>query len=85
MIVKQDTLGQSLTVDPLTSLVRVDNITVCKLVIRCGVPCLQFKDKDRLRSQCRGTEFIEIPLSAFRAAILSAKSEELEWPYNLVN
>jgi hypothetical protein len=43
---------------------------------------LQFKDKDRLRSQCRGTAFVEVPLQAFEAALMAAFVEDvLQWPY----
>jgi hypothetical protein len=62
----------------MTSLIRVDNIIVCKRVSRAGQVLLQFKDGDRLRSQCRGTQFVEVPLEAFHKALQEA---ELSWPY----
>lgn len=45
-------------------LVRVDGIIAFRVVTRQGKPCLQFCDQDRLRSQCRGTRYVEIPLDA---------------------
>lgn len=65
MIVKLDTDGKTITIDPDTSLVRIDGIILCKKVEKCGEVYLQFKDGDRLRSRCRGTSFVEIPISSF--------------------
>ncbi|MCJ7533192.1 MAG: hypothetical protein MUO64_19495 [Anaerolineales bacterium] len=82
MIVKQDLTARTLKIDPITSLVRVDGIILCKRVERCGVVYLQFKDGDRLRSQCRGTAFVEVPLEAFENALIAAHMEDdLRWPY----
>lgn len=78
MIIKSDQDGKTVKIDPQTSLIRVDNVTVCKRVIRCGRVWLQFKDKDRLRSQCRGTEFIEVPLDMFQSALIGS---DIIWPY----
>jgi hypothetical protein len=75
MIIKVDDAAQTVKVDPDTSLVRVDGIIVCKQVVKCGVVYLQFKDGDRLRSRCRGTAFIEIPLEALTGA-LDLKAEK---------
>jgi hypothetical protein len=76
MIVKNDSTAETLRIDPLTSLVRIDGIILCKRVVRCGVVYLQFKDGDRMRSTCRGTQFVEIPLEAFNQALLAAFVEE---------
>lgn len=43
-------------------LARIDGIVACRRIIRGGIIYIQFLDKDRLRSKCRGTEFVEIPL-----------------------
>lgn len=45
-------------------LVRIDGIIAFRVVVRQGKPCLQFCDQDRLRSSCRGTRYVEIPLEA---------------------
>ena len=45
-------------------LVRVDGIIAFRVVFRRGEACLQFCDQDRLRSSCRGTRYVEIPLEA---------------------
>ena len=45
-------------------LVRVDGIIAFRVVIRQGKLCMQFCDQDRLRSSCRGTRYVEIPLEA---------------------
>lgn len=44
-------------------LVKIDQVTAFRKVERDGVIYLQFCDHDRMRSNCRGSRFIEIPLS----------------------
>ena len=56
-----------------TNIVRIDGYIVCKLIDREGILFLQFCDKDNLRNQCRGTKYIEMPLSQFQNAI------EISW------
>jgi hypothetical protein len=81
-IVKVDPKAQSVHADPETHIVRVDGIILCKRVTRAGKVVLQFKDGDRMRSQCRGTAFVEVPLDAFREALLNDQTGVmLEWPY----
>jgi hypothetical protein len=81
MIVKSDPEAKSLKIDPVTSLVRVDGVILCKRVVRCGQVVLQFKDGDRMRSQCRGTAFIEVPLESFRSVLTTEQMDILKWPY----
>jgi hypothetical protein len=64
-VVKSDLQAKTVRIDPETSLVRVDGIILFKRVLKESGIFLQFKDSDRLRSRRRGTEFVEIPLSAF--------------------
>ena len=73
---KQDTFGITIRRDPCTSLIRVDGIIVCKLVIRDQTVFLEFKDGDRMRSQCRKTQFVEIPLEAFNAVLMAELVKE---------
>jgi hypothetical protein len=68
--VKQDPCAKTVRVDPVTHLIRVDGIIVCKMIIRENTVFLEFKDGDRLRSQCRHTQFVEIPLEAFNQVLL---------------
>jgi hypothetical protein len=75
-MIKQDTHGLTVRVDPCTSLIRVDGIIVCKLVIREHTVFLEFKDGDRMRSQCRKTQFVEIPLEAFSAVLMAELLKE---------
>ena len=75
-MIKQDTFGITVRVDPYTQLIRVDGIIVCKLVIRDNTVFLEFKDGDRMRSQCRKTQFVEIPLAAFSAVLMAALVDE---------
>ena len=70
-MIKQDTHGATIRVDQVTHLIRVDGIIVCKLVIRENTVFLEFKDGDRMRSQCRKTQFVEIPLEAFNQVLLN--------------
>ena len=44
-------------------LIRVDGIGVFRRVERAGVIYIEFSDHDRMRSQCRGTKFVEVPLN----------------------
>lgn len=41
---------------------RLDGLTIFRKVVRDGVIYLQFKDHDKMRSKCRGTYYMEIPL-----------------------
>ncbi len=59
----------AVTIDPCTGLVRVDNIIICKKVVRDGITFLQFKDGDRLRSQCRKANLVEIALADFAMVV----------------
>jgi hypothetical protein len=77
MTTKIDMAGKTVKVDPITSIVRVDGVILCKRIIRSGVTYLQFKDGDRLRSNCRGTQFIEVPLDAFEKVLLAALVDEV--------
>ena len=43
-------------------LVRVDGIAAFRKVVKGGVIYLQFCDHDRMRSQCRGSKFVEVKL-----------------------
>lgn len=66
--VKVDATGESLSQDAEGS-VRLDGMMVCRRVVHEGQVFLQFKDYDRMRSQCRGTRLIEIPLEVFSAIL----------------
>lgn len=43
-------------------LIRIDGVPAFRMIVREDVIYLQFFDKDRLRSQCRGSRFVEISL-----------------------
>ena len=80
-MIKQDTHGATICVDQVTHLIRVDGIIVCKLVIRENTVFLEFKDGDRMRSQCRKTQFVEIPLEAFNQVLLAEYMNDVaKWP-----
>jgi hypothetical protein len=64
-----DPTGSKITIAPDTSIVRIDGIILCKRIVRDGKVILQFKDGDRIRSRCRNTPFVEIPLDAFAEAL----------------
>jgi hypothetical protein len=58
-------------IDPTTGLVRVDGIIVGRRVLKeDGKVALQFKDGDHIRSNCRGTMFVEICLDDFLYAVM---------------
>jgi hypothetical protein len=76
MIVKSDPEAQTVKIDYITHIVRVDGIILCKRIVREGVVFLQFKDGDRMRSHQRGTAFVEVPLEAFNTVLLAAFVED---------
>jgi len=43
--------------------VQVDGVTVFRRLVRPDGVYIQFVDRDRMRSACRGSRYIEIPLS----------------------
>jgi len=49
--------------------VRADGIPLFKMFLREGVAVVQFYDGDRLRAQCRGDIYVEMPLSEFVARL----------------
>jgi hypothetical protein len=58
---KIDTTGEAVKIAD-DGLVKLDGITAFRRVLRDGVIMIQFYDRDRQRSTCRGTPFVEIPL-----------------------
>lgn len=56
-----DRTGKKVTITP-DGLVKLDGVIIFRTVERNGAFCLQFVDHDRLRVQCRGSRYIEIPL-----------------------
>lgn len=57
-------------------LVRIDGIPICKLVSIDGVPHLEFKDQDRMRSDCRGSCFVTIAVADFQDSLEKAYNEQ---------
>jgi hypothetical protein len=56
-------------------LARLDGIPMFRVIERAGVIILQFQDRDRLRAQCRGSKFVEIPLGDIMAALTPVKEK----------
>lgn len=64
-------------VDPTASTVKirddgmisVDGIIIGKRIVRAGVVFIQFCDGDRLRSSCRGTRLVEVPIEALAGSL----------------
>jgi hypothetical protein len=56
-----DRTGKKLLIMP-DGLIKLDGVIIFRAVEREGQVCLQFVDHDRLRVQCRGSRYIEIPL-----------------------
>jgi hypothetical protein len=56
-------------------LARLDGIPMFRVIDRAGVIILQFQDRDRLRAQCRGSKFVEIPLGDIMAALTPVKEK----------
>ena len=51
------------------SLLKVDGIVVCKLLVVDGDVFLQFRDRSALRSNKRGTRFVSVSLDSFAAKV----------------
>lgn len=51
-------------------MILVDGVVAGKRIVRAGVVYIQFCDGDRLRSSCRGTRLIEVPIEALAAVII---------------
>lgn len=52
-----------INIDPASGLVRVDGIPVFKVLAVGNEIRIQFLDGSKLRSQFRGTQLVEVPLS----------------------
>ena len=63
-----------MTITP-DGLIRIDGFSAFRKIVRGGIIYVQFCDRDRMRSQCRGTKFIEVPL-ALLVEILSTPNED---------
>jgi hypothetical protein len=72
-----DLTGKTILEDP-DGLVRVDGITVFRKVERDGVMFIQFCDRDRMRAQCRGSKYVEIPLDVLIGKIKPAEDKPIE-------
>ena len=59
----------SVKIDPISGLIRIDGIIVCKKVTIDGRTFLQFKDSDRMRASCRKSALVELPLADFVAMV----------------
>jgi len=67
-----DRVGECVSIDPASGLVRIDGFPVFKVVVRSDGIFVQFADNDRMRSNYRGTRFIEVPLECIVDRIRSA-------------
>lgn len=61
---KVDIAADTMTIDG-TGLVRIDGVAICRRLVHGGIVCLQFADRDKLRSRARGTRLVLVPLEAF--------------------
>jgi len=66
---KVDTNGRTVTIDK-DGMIRVDGVAVFRRVIRGGDLYAQFMDGNRIRSQCRGTPYIEVSWDALTAKLI---------------
>lgn len=58
--VKRTKANLPVTLDPVTNLVRVDGVIIGQLDAKGKPPAIVFRDKDRLRSKCRGSNCVRI-------------------------
>lgn len=69
---KIDPDGECVAVDQITGLVRVDNVPVFKVMTTNHGIYLQFYDGDKMRSEYRGSQYIEVPLDLLVETIKGA-------------
>ena len=67
-----DPSGKTISIN-LEGMVRVDGIIAFRIVTRKNKVCIQFCDQDRLRSSCRGTRYVEIPLDTLANRLTNGK------------
>lgn len=60
---KVDSNGDCVAVDQITGLVRIDSVPVFKVMSTNNGIYLQFYDGDKMRSEFRGSAYIEVPLT----------------------
>ena len=61
--------------DPVSGMVRLDQVPLFRLVDRGGVIMVQFMDGDKNRCALRGTQFIEIPYFEFVQCVTAKVSQ----------
>lgn len=72
---KVDNSGECIKVDPVSGMVRVDGIIVCRVVVIPGDGVrLQFFDGNRQRSARRGANLVEVPISTFAERVSNGAS-----------
>lgn len=69
-----DESGKGLRI--IKEFLRVDGIPVFKIIEKDGIKYAQFCDKDRLRANCRGAQFVEVPLDVFVLFLQGVQHEE---------
>ncbi len=75
MSAKVDEEGKLIKVSP-DGLYRLDGLVMFRRVDRDGVVYLQFVDRDRMRNNCRGTQFVEVPFSVLQDLLGPIESEK---------
>ncbi len=66
--VKVDETGKTVRVTE-DGLVKIDGITAFRIVERNGIFYMQFCDHDRMRSSCRGTRYVEVPIEVLTQTV----------------
>ena len=64
-----DSTASTVTVDD-EGLVRVSGAVVFRRIVRGGELWLQFYDRDRMRSQARGSRLVEVEFDALMARLI---------------
>jgi hypothetical protein len=61
---------RNVAIHPQTQIIRLDGVILGKRIVRDGKVFLQVKDGDRVRSECRGTCFVEISLDELAQVLI---------------
>lgn len=51
------------SIKAVDDLIKIDGLPAFRRIVHDGIIFLQFRDNDRMRSSCRGTPYVEVPLA----------------------
>jgi len=70
------TVGKEKVSSNEQGLIRVDGVAVFRVEVVNGVIFVEIIDRDKMRAQCRGAKFVQIPLDDLVARIKEVTNNE---------